>query len=188
MTAALISDAYRDLNAEMHEDPDFGARAHHHAEMVAELCRVNGFTTVLDYGCGKGTLKLALARLAPDVTVAEYDPAIPEKSADPDAAQLVVSLDVFEHIEPDSLDHVLQHIAAKATTAVLAFISLQEAGRTLPDGRNAHLIVENESWWAAKLTPYFKPLSVRTLETEKKDKTERHLLYVGRTLARPASP
>ncbi len=183
MTPALISEDYRDLNAAMHEDPAFGAGAHAHAPMVAELCRVNKLSSVLDYGCGKGTLKPALAELAPDVMVTEYDPAVPGKDQEPASADLVVSLDVFEHIEPDSLESVLGHIAAKADKALLALISLQEARRVLPDGRNAHLIVESESWWDQTLAKHFQAVSVRVLETEKQDKLERHLLYIGRRLA-----
>ena len=183
MTSTLISDEYRNLNATMHEDPAFGSGAHAHAEMVAELCRVNQLSSVLDYGCGKGTLKQALVTLVPDVTVSEYDPAVPGKDQEPAPADLVVSLDVFEHIEPDSIESVLGHISVKADKAMLALISLQEARRILPDGRNAHLIVESESWWDQTLAKYFKAVSVRVLETEKQDKLERHLLYIGRSLA-----
>lgn len=182
MTSALISDAYRDLNAEMHEDPAFGSGAHAHAPMVAELCRVNQLESVLDYGCGKGTLKPALAEIVPDVQVSEYDPAVSGKDQEPVPADLVVSLDVFEHIEPDALESVLTHIASKTGKAMLALISLQEARRILPDGRNAHLIVEDESWWDQTLAKHFQAVSVRVLETQKEDKLERHLLYIGRSL------
>ena len=168
----------------MHEDPAFGSGAHAHAEMVAELCRVNQLSSVLDYGCGKGTLKQALVTLVPDVTVSEYDPAVPGKDQEPAPADLVVSLDVFEHIEPDSLESVLGHISVKADKAMLALISLQEARRSLPDGRNAHLIVEDESWWISTLTPLFTPIFTRVLEDKTPHGLARHLLFVGRAVHR----
>lgn len=187
MTASLISDEYRDLNAEMHQDPAFGAGAHAHAPLVLKLCRDNGYQSVLDYGCGKGTLKQALVKDSLGLAVEEYDPAVKGKDGDPQAVDLVVSLDVFEHIEPDLLIQVLEHISGKANKALLAFISLQEARRTLPDGRNAHLIVEDDSWWVETLTPYFAPVFARVLEDETPHGLARHLLFVGRSVNRPGA-
>ena len=37
----------------------------------------------------------------------------------------------------------------------LLVISLVPAKKTLPDGRNAHLILQTPDWWRDKLSSYF---------------------------------
>lgn len=108
-----------------------------------------GFTDILDYGCGKG--KLGLGK--------KYDPAIPEFSTDPDPADLLVSTDVLEHIEPDLLDNVLIHMKSKMKKQGFLTIGCSPASKKLPDGRNAHLIVRSPDWWIEKLKEHFVILS-----------------------------
>ena len=50
---------------------------------IRRLIQATGSASLLDYGCGKGTLKPAIASINPDLTVLEYDPAIPGKDALP---------------------------------------------------------------------------------------------------------
>ncbi len=63
--------------------------------------------SVLDYGCGKGTLAEAVS-----FEIREYDPAIAGKDENPLPADLVICTDALEHIEPEYLDAVLVHIAS----------------------------------------------------------------------------
>jgi hypothetical protein len=83
--------------------------------------------------------------------VRNYDPGIPADSALPAPADLVVCTDVLEHIEPEHLDAVLAHIFRLAQRAVFLQIALFPAKKTLPDGRNAHLIVQPANWWLDKI-------------------------------------
>lgn len=168
----LISPEYAAMNAEMHTDPNYGANAQAHGSVIEKICKENGLQTVLDYGCGKGTLKATLSSI-----VSEYDPSIPEKADDPRPADLVVALDVLEHIEPLKLSAVLDHIRSKSIMAVALYISLRKAKRVLPDGRNAHLIVKPEKWWLRNLGKRFSPVysKVTGLGTP-------HLFYVGKPL------
>jgi hypothetical protein len=46
----------------------------------------------------------------------------------------------------------LQRVTRKKALLVIA---TRPAGKTLADGRNAHLIVESAEWWLAKLWPRF---------------------------------
>jgi hypothetical protein len=64
---------------------------------------------------------------------------------------MVACIDVLEHIEPECLDNVLDHIAS--LTEAVAFLSIHTgpALKKLPDGRNAHLIQEPAEWWLPKL-------------------------------------
>jgi len=104
-----------------------------------------GYSDILDYGCGKG--KLGIGK--------RYDPGIPDFSADPDPADLLVCTDVLEHIEPEYLDDVLNHMASKMKHAGYITIGCGPAAKKLPDGRNAHLIVKPPAWWLEKLAEYF---------------------------------
>ena len=78
--APYISPEYAALNRQLHDErADYGVKAAKDAPQIVALARQNNLKVILDYGCGKGTLKPALAALAPDLTVLEYDPAIPGK-------------------------------------------------------------------------------------------------------------
>ena len=160
MTAPLISDAYRALNANLHaERADYGRRGHAWADAVRDLCRQAGTTDVLDYGCGKATLRDALSEL--DVHC--YDPAIAQHSADPAPADVLVCVDVLEHIEPENVDNVIAHLASKTRKLALLSIACREAAKTLADGRNAHLSVHDPMWWARRITQRF---DLRTASTK----------------------
>jgi 2-polyprenyl-3-methyl-5-hydroxy-6-metoxy-1,4-benzoquinol methylase len=143
----LITDEYRRLNKQFHEmREDYGANG---AKWITSLFTIQSTykpESYLDYGCGKGSLATIMWN-AIGAEVAEYDPAIPGKDKLPEPADMVICTDVLEHIEPDCLEDVLNHIQSLAKKAVFLVISLKAAGKTLPDGRNAHLIVENSNWW-----------------------------------------
>lgn len=142
----LITEEYRALNRELHgRGVEYGMLGHRWKPLVEGLVHAHDYTSVLDYGCGGGTLKTALA--LNDCRIDEYDPAIPGKDGAPSPADLVVCGDVLEHIERDCLDAVLDHLQGLARHAALLVVSTVPAKKTLADGRNAHLIVEHPTWW-----------------------------------------
>jgi len=147
--AQCISAAYVDMQKELHARPrGYGGKGDKWAPAVAALVAEHGFTSVLDYGCGQGRLALALRSLTPSVVrIDEYDPAIPGKDGHPHFADLVVCTDVLEHVEPDRLSNVLAHLQTLARKAVFVVIATRPSNKTLPDGRNAHLIIEPDAWW-----------------------------------------
>lgn len=146
--AMRITDAYRDLNVRAHRAmPDYGSNGSRWAEQVRILMDRSGSVSVLDYGCGKGSL----ARSLPGVAVAEYDPAIPGKDAEPAAADLVVCADVLEHIEPECLSAVLDHLDQLAKKALLVNVTLVTGRRRLPDGTPAHRMVRSAEFWQDQL-------------------------------------
>lgn len=150
----LISEDYRRLNAEKHANKkDYGRLAWHLAPTIETICANNGFNSILDYGCGKGTLSEALKDSS--LKVSEYDPAVPGKDSDPMAEDLVVCIDVMEHVEPELLDNVLNHISQLSRVAAYFVIDNGPAKAVLSDGRNAHLIVENVEWWKGRLGRFF---------------------------------
>lgn len=144
---------YRALLRKRYEAPGWGASGHHQAQTVADFARILNARTILDYGCGRGTLKRKLVeefgwRLD---EVREYDPGIVGKDAMPMSADLVVATDVLEHIEPNLLTNVLEHINRLANRGVYLIIAQGPAKEVLADGRNAHLIQETLPWWTSRL-------------------------------------
>ncbi len=170
-----ISSHYRDLNAALHRsDPEYGRAAYALAEGVSIIARKNGLMNLLDYGCGKGTLKTAMATMAPDINISEYDPAIPGKDAEPVPADFVVCIDVLEHVEPETLQAVLDHIKSLSVFGALFVIDTVPAKKTLSDGRNTHLIVEDLAWWQERVGQHFHIDAAQYLDL----KTPRRLLIV----------
>jgi len=84
-----------------------------------------------------------------------YDPAFPEYGP-PKAADLVCCIDVLEHTEPELLNNVLQELSTLVTRAGFFTIHQGPAGKTLSDGRNAHLIQKPTSWWLPRLSQFFE--------------------------------
>ncbi len=145
----MLSSAYKEQLQELHSGSNWGNSAHrwvHEVRRVAKGLRVQ---SVLDYGAGKGSLKDSLREFP--LTVTEYDPGVPGKESPPEPAELVACLDVLEHIEPEHLDSVLDDIYRLAERGALCVIALYEGRRRLPDGRPAHLIVESQEWWEARI-------------------------------------
>ena len=109
-------------------------------------------TSVLDFGCGHGALMTSIQQAYPDIRVEGYDPGnanhnrIPKRSFD-----VVVSADVLEHIEPEHFVATLRTISSKMIVAGWFRIACYPAKKHLPDGRNAHLIVESPDWWREQL-------------------------------------
>lgn len=150
----LISEEYRALNAASHAQYNSWGRGG--VLWLEKICALLQETpdvqSVLDYGCGKGDLAKALHRDGYDAR--GYDPAVPGYDHLPEKADFLVCLDVLEHIEPDCLGNVLAHIRSLAPRCLLA-IATRAAKHVLPDGRNAHLIVENEAWWLERIGYHF---------------------------------
>lgn len=150
----LISEDYREQNRLLHEQrPDYGKSGGQWAEYIHRLMSEERIDTVLDYGCGKGILGAALAQVGKKI--AEYDPAVAGKDAEPEPAELVVCTDVLEHIEPVHLNAVLRDLRRLTQRKLFFNIATRKAGKLLPDGRNAHLIIKDGAWWRQKLEAEF---------------------------------
>lgn len=143
----LASPDYRRQLQEKHSMSVWGKHGGSHAPEVETFLRKLGGRSVLDYGCGRATLAPAI----PGIKVFEYDPGIPGKDGLPKPADLVVCTDVLEHIEPHLLNQVLRHIYLLSARGTYLVIATRPARETLPDGRNAHLIIESPTWWIDKL-------------------------------------
>lgn len=155
----MLSDEYRKTLEQMHAGAAWGTKGFHYAGEVLGFFQalqldhgIDQVRTILDYGCGQGTLAAALEPMVGEaLEIRQYDPGIPAHAAAPAPADLVVSTDVLEHIEPEHIDAVIAHIGSLAIAGIFLHIATTPAKRSLPDGRNAHLIVERPAWWMHKL-------------------------------------
>ncbi len=144
-----ISPKYLEMQRALHADPrGYGGRGDKWAGIVLQVAGQYGATSILDYGCGQGSLARALRQVPLGaVRIDEYDPAIPGKNQAPEFADLVVCTDVLEHIEPDRLPAVLAHLRMLARKALWVVVSIKGSNKVLADGRNAHILIRPSAWW-----------------------------------------
>jgi hypothetical protein len=156
-----ITPEYVEQNRRMHESGAYGISGKRWAPTVVNFTQAFGSRDILDYGCGQRTLESELGW-----TIRNYDPCIPGLDEAPSPADLVVCTDVLEHIEPDCLDEVLDDLQRVTRKAGFFVIATRPAEKTLPDGRNAHLIQEPITWWMPKLEARFVVNQVREMAGE----------------------
>lgn len=146
-----ISQDYAEQNKKLHENnPVYGVSVMRHKKIIEDIYKSIEARSLLDYGCGKGLLAKNL-----DFPIWEYDPAITGKDKPPRPADLVVCVDVLEHIEPEYLESVLKDIARCILKVGYFVINTGKSVKTLPDGRNTHLIQQGKEWWTETLSKYF---------------------------------
>lgn len=162
----MITEEYKAQMQQMHRDlPHYGVNsaqggAGRLSDVVWGFCLAYETTDVLDYGCGKGQLSLHLP-----FNIQLYDPGMPEYDTPPKPADVVVCTDVLEHVEPDEIEKVLDDIARCTKKVAYLQICQVPASKTLPDGRNAHILLRDSPWWKEKLEQRF-----RILDSEQQEK------------------
>lgn len=152
----MISEEYLSLLRQMVEtNPDWGCTGATHAKTVLRAAVLLKCKSALDYGCGTGSLRMALKG---QLAVANYDPVrFPDGRR---VCDMVCCIDVLEHVEPTRITQVLDDIRAHARIAVYMAISLRDAHALLPDGRNAHLTVRTAEQWRSLIEKRFKAVEV----------------------------
>jgi len=152
----LISSEYKRVLLETRQESQeqWGNTGHKYTVNVLDLLRKEEYKDVLDYGSGHGTLADSLV----GYDVIQYDPGFPEKENNNVPRSFVTCVDVLEHIEPELLEGVLDDLQRCMLDKGYFVISCRKALKILSDGRNAHLIVEDKSWWREKLETRFDVL------------------------------
>lgn len=149
----LISEEYREMQRQLHENPNYGVASLNFASIVDDIITQFKINDLLDYGAGKLRLKGALKT---EVNYKAYEPSNPDYADEPEPCEFVTCIDVLEHIEPELLDNVLDDL--KRVTEKYGFFTIHTgpAIKTLPDGRNAHLIQQPFDWWQPKIKERFE--------------------------------
>lgn len=145
----LISEDYKNLLRIEHRTSNWGETGILYKDQIIKYCADLNVSKILDYGSGQGLLKKELQKHNIDVT--NYDPGIEEFSDEPGIHDIVVCLDVLEHVEYECLDHVLSHLNTLANRLIIFTICTTPAKRILSDGRNAHLIIKQINWWKQRI-------------------------------------
>ena len=186
----LISEEYKTLNSELHSDSEeYGNRNNFLSErlptsisIIHKLFKCN---SVLDYGCGKGMIVRSLENKLGNykISVQGYDPCVKEYESSPRPADIVISTDVLEHIEPGKIIQVLDHIGNLTSMCCYLVIDLLPAVKNLPDGRNAHIMLETSGWWLDKLSKIFKSgvhyIAEKEADSSTKMAPTKKLIFVG---------
>jgi len=163
MTSARISPEYQAQQEHLHATTNYGIASIKYAPLVTEIINKLEVDHLLDYGCGKRMNLLKHIKPKGALKYQGYDPGAgdPELAGEPIPAQMVACIDVLEHIEPDYLDNVLDHLQSLTEMVVFLTVHCGPAGKTLPDGRNAHLIQKPMDWWLPKLTSRWEVQTVQ---------------------------
>jgi len=149
---------------EMHATRHYGASASElYLEDVARVVRTIGPQSIMDYGCGRSDL-VAHFWLDGKRRIARYDPAIPAFKDMPEGRfDLVLCLDVLEHVPMYAVDRVLSEVKAKGDRALFT-ISTKPSRAKLPDGRNAHVTILTANEWTRWIADVF--LEVKALPSK----------------------
>jgi len=174
----LINKDYQQQLENMHENGKF-ANGTKQYKLVRKFLDEYRPTTVLDFGCGKGGLIAELKKEHPEIKCWGYDPGNPVYSNMPlRTFDAVISTDAIEHIEPEYLDETLRLLASKIERCAFLRIACHPAKKRLPDGRNAHLIVEEPAWWRDRILSVM-PVSMAWERIEEFDRREKNPLLFG---------
>jgi hypothetical protein len=159
--STFISPEYQAQQQWLHENTDYGVASIKYAPLVTQIIDRLEITHLLDYGCGAKMNLIKHIKPKQKLTYQGYDPGVPDLATAPIPAQMVACIDVLEHIEPEFLDNVLDHILSLTEAVAFLTIHMGPAGKTLPDGRNAHIIQQPMDWWLPKIMQRFELQTVQ---------------------------
>jgi 2-polyprenyl-3-methyl-5-hydroxy-6-metoxy-1,4-benzoquinol methylase len=109
--------------------------------------------SVFDYGCGAGKYLKIFENMK--VPADGYDPNVTEYNKIPVGVyDIVLCLDVLEHVPEAELDNVLQAIESRAKK--YAIFSICDASLWGKYKDDTHVTCHSKMWWREKLSKYFK--------------------------------
>jgi len=169
-----IGALYKENMRAEHDGSKWGTTGWKYAGDLAVKCIESRpyIKTILDFGCGKGTMKNYLEQRFDHITVTEYDPGIPGKDTLPTGKfDMVMTSDVLEHVEPDLLDNVLKTLEDYTTFVLFNDIACSPTYKTFHDGpykgQDLHLTVEEPIWWRER---FAKTIGLHEAEYQHREK------------------
>jgi len=124
---------------------------------VYDAVQRHGARTLLDYGCGQGQQydRYNVHEWWGVPRPALYDPAVARFAVRPQGSfDGVICTDVLEHVPRGELDAVLGHCFGSARKFVFFSICCRAAKKSLPNGMNCHVTIEEPAWWARRLQDF----------------------------------
>lgn len=148
----IINPDYKQQLQDAHKNPKWMKGASGLHSKIDKFLIEYTAQSVMDFGCSQGGLIKSIKEKYPNITVAGYDPGIPEYEVLPNGPfDVIVSTDVLEHVEYEYINDTLKQIGERFTKACYLIIASYPAKKKLPDGRNAHIIIESFDWWKQRL-------------------------------------
>lgn len=129
----------------MHAKKKFsGISLQPHISEIERLIKEYDCKTILDYGCGQGSLHKK--KKLGEVTL--YDPYyIPYSKKPSGNFDMVICTDVMEHIPEQEVGKVLAELIEYTDKILFLSISTVPAKKTFSNGENVHLTVKPKEWW-----------------------------------------
>ena len=127
-----------------------------YAPLVSSIINKLGVTHLLDYGCGHNLSLLNGLKVDHKFKYQAYDPCVEKYAGAPVPAEMVACIDVLEHIEPDCIEDVLDHLQSLTEAIGIFTVATGPAARILADGRNAHILQMPPEWWLPKFMSRFE--------------------------------
>lgn len=151
----LVSAGYKNILEEVHSKEKWGYASQFEVPDIVKIIKEKSIQTILDYGAGRQFLASELPLHCSNIKISSYEPGIPGLDNPPDPAELVCCIDVLEHVEPECIEDVLDDL--KRVTGEIGYftIATQPAKRILPDGRNAHILLQPITWWHKQIEARF---------------------------------
>jgi len=159
-----VSRDYKRLQEKLHKTGKYGWTARTYRNEVVNLIDTYGIKTLLDYGCGSNIplyQVIHAPHLLGDCEYWPFDPCVKKYSMDPRPSELLVSIDVLEHVEPEYLETVLDHMQELCQRIFYCSVFLLPSSQYMEDGRNAHLICKPAQWWIPKLMDRFSMIEIK---------------------------
>lgn len=127
------------------------------AEILKKVITKNNYRSLLDYGSGKGdayhTKTIFIDKTYPplkdfwNIDPTLFDPGVPYPKPKNSKFDIVISIDVLEHIPYQDLNWVISEMFEFSKEMVFINVACYEAKSKLPNGKNAHVSVFDEMWW-----------------------------------------
>lgn len=150
----MITPAYKAQLVQLHKQQQWGGQGWKCLPDIMRLILQFKLhkPTILDYGAGEQTLKHWARWALPQAKVTSFDPGMPGIDTMPVSTwDIVACTDVMEHVEPQYVDATLDVLRMVTDKVTLFYIACTPAKTHLPDGRNAHLVIQPPQWWLEKI-------------------------------------
>lgn len=169
MTPEELIEEYRILHRSV---TSYGSGGGFHLPTILSLIANHKAVSVLDYGCGKGSLVKSLREIlnSDKIIIDGYDPATGWELQQGKQYDVVVSTDVFEHFHPDCVDQELRKISFLTRKVGFFVVSTRKAVYKLPTTQEqCHTVVENSEWWRRKIQSIFQPSKLSVFQRKKNE-------------------
>ena len=157
----LISPEYQKEQQKLHKTGKYGVVGGMYAPMISRIMEKLEIKHLLDYGCGSRLSLFNELDVKHKFKYQAFDPCVEKYSSDPVPAEMVCCIDVLEHIEPEYLEGVLDHLEELTEQIGIFTVFTGPAKKIMEDGRNVHLTQQPMEWWMPKIWDRF---DIQTLQ------------------------